>query len=95
MKTLADLKASYVDIVEFKDDYAYYIYKIDYKARKILNDLLGSSFVAVFRQDAYCGTFDKNPKGFSLDCETIYCVKENGKVIRFTNSEWGGIEDIS
>lgn len=90
--TLEDLKKDYTNVLFFKDDY--YVYVRDTKARKILNKLLGSSFVAVFRTRNEMDKTSYKEGEFDLDNEHIYCVRPDGKVILFTNSEWGGIQTL-
>lgn len=90
MKTLEDVKKNFEYVLEFKDEYNN-IFRIDYKAKKRLNEILGSNFLAVYRNEDRCGKLSSIKTQFDLDCETIYCVRSDGKVISFRNSEWGGI----
>lgn len=87
--TLKDLKEDYTDVHFFSDDGIVYVR--DTKARKILNKLLGSSFVAVYRTRNEIDKTSYSEESFDLDNEYIYCVRVDGKVILFTNSEWGSI----
>lgn len=90
--TLKDLKEDYTNVLFFKDDY--YVYVRDTKARKVLNKLLGTSFVAVYRTRTEIDKTSYSEESFDLDNEHIYCVRPDGKVILFTNSEWGAISTL-
>lgn len=87
--TLKDLMNDYTDVHFFSDDGSVYVR--DTKARKIINKLLGSSFVAVYRTRNEIDKTSYSEESFDLDNEHIYCVRPDGKVILFTNSEWGSI----
>lgn len=94
MKYLADVILHGADILEFQESpqFNHYTFRIDYKAKKRMNEVLGTTFKAVYREANKIGELAKN--GMDLDSETIYCIRADGEVIRFTNSEWGGIEVI-
>lgn len=87
--TLKDLKEDYTNVPFFKDDY--YVYVRDTKAKKILNNLLGTSFLAVYRTRSEIEKSAYTEGDFDLDTGRIYCVRGDGKVILFTNSEWASI----
>lgn len=88
--TLKNLKEDYTNVLFFKDDY--YVYVRDTKARKVLNKLLGTSFLAVYRTRLEMDKSAYTEGDFDLDTGRIYCVRADGKVILFTNSEWAGIQ---
>ncbi|AUR93453.1 hypothetical protein NVP1187O_140 [Vibrio phage 1.187.O._10N.286.49.F1] len=72
---------------EYKD------FKLDNRAKNSINKLLGTDFIAVYRE---IGAYDNQWKYNDIDCgaETVLLVKGCGTTIRMWNSEWAGFEEI-
>lgn len=70
-------------------------YKLSNYFKKSLNSLLDTNFRAVYIRDNV--TEDSKVRKGSLDigCVMMFCVRQDMRVIRFTNSEWGGIDDVT
>lgn len=70
-------------------------YKLSNYFKKSLNSLLNSQFRAVYiRSNVKEGS--KVRKGnLDIGCIHFYCVRQDMHVIRFTNSEWGDITDVT
>lgn len=93
---LEDLLRDWQNVYEFKVEYLDGVFKRDTASRDALSKVMGFDFKAVYRHSRAIKD-DNNkwtPKNIDLDCETIYAVNPKGRVIRFTNSEWGGIEVV-
>ena len=69
----------------------------DKKFLDIINNTLETEYIGCFRaKDKVVGAFkdenDSKINDVSLDGERFYLITKSGKVLCFTNSEWGGIQ---
>lgn len=89
--TLDDVKKDYRGVWEFEA--GAYTYKRCKDSCEALNRTLGSQFKAVYRQENVLKhTVNSWEAGcVNWDGETFYAVNPKGKVISFSNSEWGGV----
>ena len=78
-------------ITEFKD---YYTYRIDNRAKKSFNKLLGTDFKAVYRRDC---NLSSQLKYSNIDFDTggMYILKSDGTLLLVSNSEWAGISIVN
>ncbi len=86
---MVDLKSikDFTDIVEFT--YLGCDYKKDSRAKESLNKTLETAYKAVYRQEASYKRQWKSDN-ISWDSETFFVLTASGKLLCFTNSEWGG-----
>jgi succinyl-CoA synthetase beta subunit len=95
VNTLDDVKRDYRYVWEFKAEYIAGLYKRDANSCLALSKVMGVDFKAVYRHESQLtGEFHKNKwdeGNVDWDTETFYAVNPKGKVIVFSNSEWGGV----
>lgn len=91
--TLEDVKRDYRYVWEFKADYIAGVYKRDADSCLALSRTMGVDFKAVYRHERELESDHKAWKDGDVnwDGETFYAVNPKGKVIVFSNSEWGGV----
>lgn len=70
-------------------------YKLSHYFKKSLNKLLGSNFIAVYVKDHIDDGRHVKKNNVDIGCVTMFCVRPDMHVIRFTNSEWGDITDVT
>lgn len=91
MIDLKDIK-DFTDVLEFCADYT--SYKKDNRARASLNKTLETNYKAVYRKDTnYKSEWKQSNVDFSGEC--FYVVTEKGRLLKFSNSEWTSIQEIS
>ena len=90
MQNLKDIK-DFADVLEFSVDFGG-IFKKDNRARTSLNKTLETNYRAVFRGEK---VYKEQWKSGSIDWsgEDFYAITEKGRVLYFSNSEWGGVND--
>lgn len=90
MQNLKDIK-DFTDVLEFSVDFGG-IFKKDNRARTSLNKTLETNYRAVFRSEK---VYKTQWKSGSIDWsgEKFYVITEKGKILRFSNSEWGGVNE--
>lgn len=91
VNTLEDVKRDYRYVYEFKVDYITGLFKRDDASCLALSKTMGVDFKAVYRHDRERAGNTWVEGDINWDAETIYAVNPKGKVIIFSNSEWGGV----
>lgn len=61
------------------------------KSRKTLNKALETNYQAVFRKKNDIRHSDWKGEDIELSGEEFFVVTASGRVLRFWNSEWGGV----
>jgi hypothetical protein len=96
VNTLEDVKRDYRYVWEFKVQH-YGLYKRCKDSCLALSRTMGVDFKAVYRY-APLLEGDRPNRWTDTDVnwcgETFYAVNPKGKVIVFSNSEWGGVEHV-
>jgi hypothetical protein len=90
MLNLKDIKC-WDGVTEFKD---YYTYRIDNRAKKSFNKLLGTDFKAVYRRDRNLSSQLKYSNIY-FDTGGMYILKSDGTLLLVSNSEWAGISIVN
>lgn len=88
MKDLKDIK-DFTDVLEFSVDFGG-IFKKDNRARASLNKTLETNYRAVFRHESVYKDQWKSG-GINWSGEDFYALTEKGRILHFSNSEWGGV----
>lgn len=93
MHSIKDVQEDYRYVWEFKDEHNYHTFKRDKASCDALSKTMGVDFKAVYRE---AGAIERNHNTWedgkvNWDCETIYAINPKGKLIKFTNSEWGSV----
>lgn len=60
----------------------------DVRATNTLNKVLGTNFLAVYREESSYKSKQWSYPNFKADCETFYILREDGKLVSLSNSEW-------
>jgi len=69
-------------------------FRLDNRAKKVLNKTMDTDFIAVYRGYDY---YSEQWKGDSIswDAEHVYIVTSKRKLIGMYNSEWASIEKVA
>ena len=74
------------------DDWSSRRYRLSVKCRNHFSKVMCMDLVALYLDsDKKDDDLIAKDGGIDLDCLTFFVILKNGKVLRFTNSEWGGI----
>lgn len=93
VNTIEDVHKDYRYVWEFKIEHDMYLYKRCVDSCMALSRTMGVDFKAVYRREDHLKNGNRwVDKDVDWSGETIYAVNPKGKVILFTNSEWGGVE---
>lgn len=88
--TIEDVKRDYRYTWEFEHK-VYGEFKRCQKSCKALSSVMGVEFKAVYRRKLAIDNCAWNNVDINWDGEMFFAVNPKGKVISFTNSEWGGV----
>lgn len=90
--TIEDVKRDYRYTWEFEVEHRG-VFKRCQKSCKALSSVMGVEFKAVYRHERHVtNNSDRwSDTTVNWDGEMFFAVNPKGKVISFTNSEWGGV----
>jgi hypothetical protein len=71
-----------------------YFYYADHEALCSMNTIFETNFVAVYRSKEFENRNVFDHRHIDFDCETFFVVTKSGKVLSFSNSEWGGVDVV-
>lgn len=70
-------------------------YQKDVRATATLNKVLGTDFLAVYRDvDDYYDSQWKSSR-ITPDCETFFILRKDGELVKVSNSEWLSIKIVN
>lgn len=89
MKQIKQLKD--VDVTQDEEfHYEYADYKLNYDCKKFFERAFGVKVLAAYLY----GNTDVVGKQLNLSSVDIVLFLESGRILKFTNSEWGGLEIV-
>lgn len=83
--------SDFSEVNEFGVEYYRQRWIRDAVALAALNETLETNFQMVFREEDYFSRHQWKPYDIDWDAEHFFVVTASGKLLQFTNSEWGGV----